>query len=225
MNHSASPNLILTTPDLDDGCESDDPELALRLQEEMQERANDSFRINAFNVVMDCLLSQIETRFESSKSIAKLFSFLWDFNLDSETAEKAARALVQFYTQDLTENFESQFKLLRRSRSILLQPERTKIKPLDLLNAIYHLELHSIMPEICIALRIFLCFSVSVAEGERSFNSLGSIKSRFRTTMLQHRLNSLAIISIESELAASINFDQIIDDFAAKAARRVKLVK
>ena len=54
----------------------------------MQERANDSFRINAFNVVMDCLLSQIETRFESSKSIAKLFSFLWDFNLDSETAEK-----------------------------------------------------------------------------------------------------------------------------------------
>jgi len=143
--------------------------------------------------------------------------------LDSETAEKAARALVQFYTQDLTENFESQFKLLRRSRSILLQPEITKIKPLDLLNAIYNLELHSIMPEICIALRIFLCFSVSVAEGERSFNSLG--KSRFRTTMLQHRLNSLAIISIESELAASINFDQIIDDFAAKAARRVKLVK
>ena len=158
MNHSASPNSILrflTTPDLDDGCKSDDPELALRLQEEMQERANDSFRINTFNVVMDCLLSQIETRFESSKSIAKLFSFLWDFNLDSETAEKASRALVQFYTQDLTENFESQFKLLRRLRSILLQPERTKIKPLDLLNAIYNLELHSIMPEICIALRIF----------------------------------------------------------------------
>ena len=43
--------------------------------------------------------------------------------------------------------------------------------------------------------------------------------------MLQHRLNSLAILSIESELAASINFDEIIDDFAAKAARRVKLVK
>ena len=41
--------------------------------------------------------------------------------------------------------------------------------------------------------------------------------------MLQHRLNSLAILS--TELAASINFDEIIDDFAAKAARRVKLVK
>ena len=113
---------------------------------------------------MDCLLSQISTRFAASKSIADKFSFLCDFSLDLGLAENAARELVPFYHEDLSLDFEQQFRLLRRSMPILLQPEAGNgnsssfIPPLDLLNAINRLELNNLIPEICNALRIFLFF-------------------------------------------------------------------
>ncbi|KAM0970378.1 hypothetical protein ACFX2A_018750 [Malus domestica] len=55
---------------------------------------------------------------------------------------------------------------------------------------------------------------------ERSFSKLKLLKSYLRSTMLQERLNGLALISIESELLDKIDYEDLIDDFAAKNARR-----
>lgn len=57
-----------------------------------------------------------------------------------------------------------------------------------------------------IALRIYLTIPVSVASGERSFSRPKLIKKYLRSTMTQDRLNSLAIMSIESEKARKLNF-------------------
>ena len=41
--------------------------------------------------------------------------------------------------------------------------------------------------------------------------------------MLQERLTSLAILSIERKVANSIDFDSVIDKFASLKARKIKL--
>ena len=73
----------------------------------------------------------------------------------------------------------------------------------------------------CIALRIFCCLPVSVAQAERSFSKLAIIKKNYlRSTMSQERLNGLSIISIEHELTRQINFNEVLRDFSNMKIRR-----
>ena len=74
-----------------------------------------------------------------------------------------------------------------------------------------------------IALRIFLTIPVTVASGERSFSKLKLIKTYLRSNMLQDRLNSLAILSIERDEARNLNFEDILKDFAEQKARNISL--
>ena len=46
------------------------------------------------------------------------------------------------------------------------------------------------------------------------------IKTYLRTTMSQERLSGLAMISIENEYLDKLNYDNLIEEFASKNARR-----
>ena len=76
---------------------------------------------------------------------------------------------------------------------------------------------------LCIALRIFLTIPVSVSSAEWSFSKLTLIKNKLRNSSLQDRVVGLSILSIESDLSRQVNFDKVIDNFAAKRARKVPL--
>jgi hypothetical protein len=62
-----------------------------------------------------------------------------------------------------------------------------------------------------------------VATGEQSFGKLKLIKNYLRSTTGQERLTNLSIIAIENETAKQINSDEIINIFAAKKARKIKI--
>ena len=64
---------------------------------------------------------------------------------------------------------------------------------------------------------------MTVAFGKRAFSTLKRVKNFQRSTMSQDRLNGLAILSIENDLARGIDYDDIIRDFATKKAKRVVL--
>lgn len=55
---------------------------------------------------------------------------------------------------------------------------------------------------------------------ERSFSKLKLIKKYLRSTMSQSRISNLAIISIESDEANKIEYNEIIDSFAEQKARK-----
>lgn len=78
-----------------------------------------------------------------------------------------------------------------------------------------------VFPNLRTALQILLTMAVSVASCERSFSKLKLIKTYLRSAMSQERLTNLAILSIEKETFNRINFNDVIDQFADKKARKV----
>ena len=61
---------------------------------------------------------------------------------------------------------------------------------------------------------------VTNCSGEKSFFRLKRIKNDIRSTMSQERLSGLIILCIENDKLRLFDFDEIIDEFAARKARR-----
>nr|GEW09797.1 zinc finger MYM-type protein 1-like [Tanacetum cinerariifolium] len=72
---------------------------------------------------------------------------------------------------------------------------------------------------------VLLTIPVTVASAERSFSKLKLLKSYLRSTMSQERLNGLALIAIENRLLESVDYEDLINNFASKNARRIALFK
>ena len=62
--------------------------------------------------------------------------------------------------------------------------------------------------------------SVTVASAERSFSKLKLLKNCLRSTMLQERLNGLAMCSIENDILDTIDLESVLEDFASRNTRR-----
>lgn len=61
----------------------------------------------------------------------------------------------------------------------------------------------------------FLSLSMTLARGELAFNKM-LIKDYLRSMMSQDRLNGLAMLSIECQLAQKLDIKAIINDFATR---------
>ncbi|GJW95987.1 zinc finger MYM-type protein 1-like protein [Tanacetum coccineum] len=96
------------------------------------------------------------------------------------------------------------------------------MKPLDVLN---FLKQDDCYPNAIIAYRVLFTIPVTVASAERSFSKLKLLKSYLRSTMSQERLNGLALIAIENDILESVNYDDLIKNFASKNVRRIALFK
>ena len=71
-------------------------------------------------------------------------------------------------------------------------------------------------PNVSVAYRILLTVPVTVASAERSFSKLKLLKSYLRSTMLQDRLNDLAMCCIEKDILDNVDLDCALNDFASR---------
>ena len=92
--------------------------------------------------------------------------------MESEISMKKAANLIEMYPNDFT-FYQSTNSEAEASSYIL---------PLSLLNRLYSFNIHHLLPQLCVALRIFLCLPVTIAEGKRTFSSLSLLKNLFRTS-------------------------------------------
>ena len=95
-------------------------------------------------------------------------------------------------------------------------PKETK-RAIDVLS--YIKEVDGSYPNAWIAYRILLTIHVTVAHAERSFSKLTLIKSYLRSTMSQERLSGLAMLSIEKDMVAKLNYINLINIFVSNARR------
>ena len=90
----------------------------------------------------------------------------------------------------------------------------------NLLQLMAQCKLHETVPNLIIAIRIYLTLAVSVASCERSFSKVKLIRTYLRFTMGQNLLTNLAIPSIERVRTKSLDFDEVIDQFASIKIRK-----
>ena len=95
--------------------------------------------------------------------------------------------------------------------------------PLQVLRRLHESHLNEVLPNVSVALRILLTIPVTVASGERSFSKLKLIKNYLRSSMAQDRLVGLAMLSIENDVAACLDYSDVVTKFAAMKVRKVCL--
>ncbi|XP_074303001.1 uncharacterized protein LOC141637415 [Silene latifolia] len=99
----------------------------------------------------------------------------------------------------------------------------TCMGPLAILN--HMKKVGGCFPNAVTTYRILLTTPITVASAERSFSKLKLLKSYLRSTMSQDRLNGLAMIAIKNKVLDKFCYEELIDDFASKSARRASMFK
>ncbi|XP_065658769.1 uncharacterized protein LOC136083295 [Hydra vulgaris] len=159
-------------------------------------------------------------------AVSSDFGYLSGHSLSKSSVDelkKKAANLSQIDKADLdSSDFQSEMASFKYQAAAMMD-NFEKSSPIDILQLIYKYSLTDAYPNTTIAIRIFLAIPVTVATCERSFSKLKLIKHYMRSTIGQERLSSLAIISIENEVANNIDFDDVISEFASRKARKVAL--
>ncbi|XP_022165596.1 zinc finger MYM-type protein 1-like [Myzus persicae] len=192
------------------------------------ERNNDLHRNNGeeifkqeyFIVILDQAIVSMEERFIQFRWYEENFGFLFNIKNLKETNDedlmKHCKDLQNILSSGDSKDIEAvdlytELILFRN----LVEENMTALQALEVTK-----KARSCFPNISIALRIILTIPVTSASAERSFSKLKLIKTYLRNTMTQNRLSGLAMLSIENEMASELNFDSIIDAFAAKKSRK-----
>ena len=146
-----------------------------------------------------------------------MFDFKTLISLDEESLKKFCLNLQNILTNGNHYDLDGidLFSELKVLKAIMPKENNTAI---DILNYINEMNCY---PNTSIAYRILLTIPVTVASAERSFSKLKLLKSYLRSTMLQERLNGLAMLSIEEELLSNIDYKEIIKNFALQNVRRL----
>ncbi len=177
--------------------------------------------VGFFNVVVDAATSAIKERFSTLENVGKKFGVLTNFPslADEELAEQceALGTTLHFKGHSDLDSRE----LVQEIKNFPDLPSKT-MSLLELITFMHDKDLSEIYPNFWTALRIALTLPVTVAQAERSFSKLKLIKSYLRSTMSQERLTGLAVISINHSIGEQISYDDIIDDFASRKARKVR---
>ena len=175
-----------------------------------------------FFTAIDHIISDLDSHFQTIANIFEEFAAIPKVGQLSESdIASLSQPLMAKYRKDLTPQLEREIIHLS---SIPNATSHSVCSCLGLLNASYKMQHQSIFGEVCIALRIFCTLPVTVAGGERAFSKLNLMKNYMRSTMSQERLNSRAILSIEHELALSLDLKDWINDFATRKSHDVHIV-
>ena len=113
------------------------------------------------------------------------------------------------------------FKRLVRSSEITFDRNATATA-FDVLHWFAKSCLFDSTPYLCLYLKLYLTFGVSIASCERSFSKLKMTKSCLRSTINDDLLLALLILSTEKDNIQKVDFKDIIPDFASAKARKVQ---
>lgn len=177
---------------------------------------------------LDRFVQELQERLGAMRKISNTFQVVQSnflMNALETDISSAVRELNLVYHDFDEEEISQEVKRLRRH----IRATNTTIEAAnswttkEILQFIITWDFNESLPNLCLILKYFLTICVSVASCERSFSKLKLIKNYLRSTMSEQRLNSLAILSIERQIASTIDFDEVIDKFASIKARKHKL--
>ena len=184
--------------------------------------ASEKFQIRWFNPVVDQYAVSLDKRIEKYHELSEKFGFFSKMStLSTSELKTAAEHLVESYPDDLDVLMSQEIIQFSEFVKIFLDEEPLGMSTeLFLFKLIEDKGVKDMFPNVEVALRIYLVMMVSNCSGERSFSKLNLIKDRLRSSMKQERLVHLSLMSIESDILRELNYDDLINTFAASKARK-----
>jgi len=114
---------------------------------------------------------------------------------------------------DLALELKHKKRIIERKTADNTMPARILLRSL-ILAIIFVSKYDDAFYELSRLLRIACTMPVTSLASERSFSCLKLINTHLRTTMLDERLSSLAVLSMHSERVNELDFEKVIDRFA-----------
>jgi hypothetical protein len=183
------------------------------------------FKVNFHFAILDTAISSLDERFQQLEEVTSIFGFLYNISKVNAATTKSlmddCMNLEHFLSNNEAKDIEGH-ELCNEVQAIARRVPKNA-NPQDVLNFIISNDLKDCAPNLSVALRILLTLPVSVASGERSFSKLKLIKTYIRSTMTQERLQGLATLSIEQDLAKNIDLNELVTSFTKMKLRKNKL--
>jgi len=192
-------------------------------EDEPIDSAESIFRIDFFITMVDGVIQDIDTRFTALTKYYNNFGFLYEINnlksLSNDELLKHCNDLGVVLQDGESKDIKS-FDLYEELQLLVPNLPNSIKDANQMIQYIIKNELEDIYPNVYIAIRIMLTVPVSTASAERSFSKLKLIKNYLRNSMKQERLSGLAMLSIEADLAAKIDYKSIVEDFSKAKSRK-----
>ncbi|GKC00947.1 zinc finger MYM-type protein 1, partial [Tanacetum coccineum] len=155
----------------------------------------ESFKVQYFLYIVDQALVSLRTRFEQYKEYERVFGFLFTFGKLNSFNDNT----LKFHCSHL--------------EVALKNNEQSDVDAKDL------------FVELRLLNKVLLTILVTVASAKRSFSRLKLLKSYMRSTMSQERLNGPTLIAFKNRLLESVDYEDLVNNFASKNARRMALLE
>lgn len=183
--------------------------------------AEDYFRIAIFIPFLDSFISQLDDRLASHKVLLASFMCLFpklpdvpDIKPSSQQLQDM-RLLVDTYAQDLDccqLAADGELHLWYKKLSLL----EVELKPQNAIDA-YLICDGTVFPVIKHLLKILTTLPVTTCTSERSFSTLRRLKTFLRNTMLEDRLNGLALLHVHRDV--SVTPGEVLNKLSEKNRR------
>lgn len=175
------------------------------------------------------MTASISTRFNSqSAPILKGLGYLGPERLNSPNALKNIQNAVDWYQGDLdTDSLDGQLLSLQKSQILqrVLEKARKEERAATFIELYHEIKDDiSCYGEVKKLMEIALSLPLTSCSAERAFSKLKLIKTRLRSTMGQERLQSLMLMSVESDILTNLNTNLLVREFADSAPRKMDLV-
>lgn len=183
----------------------------------------EAFRVKTFIPITDKLMQELSRRIAAYDAINEVFVIIGNFSTNMSASEIAdgVRCMREKYPDDFNEDFSQEYiQFVTYVKECPLKRKDSETKSMWLYRIIIETKVAESFPNVETALHLFLTLMVTNCSGERSFSVLKRVKNYLRSTMSQTRLSALALLSIESDIARSLNYDDIIHHFASTNARK-----
>lgn len=176
------------------------------------------FRQHVLLPVLDCLISELESRFSQEATAVMLGIQARTPNCSSFLSNANLEALSVIYNgnvEDMGHEIHQLKRLLQRTE------QNTNRQLTSMLDLARFLEPYKLaFAELYRLVSIALVLPVTSAACERSFSALKVIKNYLRSSMCDSRLSNLAVLSVELARAKAIDFDAFVDEFDSRHQNR-----
>ena len=182
----------------------------------------DNLKINFFSSILDHAIGSLQDRFEMLMQHNNQFNFLYSLNANDITEDELLKRCMDLEKllscnelKDVSgTNLFEEMKYLRNHY-------KGNYSPRNILDFICSNNLNAALGNLFVSLRILLTLPVSVATAERSFSKMKLIKTYFRSTIAQDRMDGLAMLSIEQAIAKELDLEDMIKSFAIVKQERL----